>query len=977
MAHTHKTTEKYHTANGSTTSFDFPFEYYKKADVHVTIDTVAKTEGTHYDINSGGTAVVFKTSPTDYTPANNEVVRIYRDTDVNTSKATFAAGSSIRATDLNNNETQLLFSAQEKEQKIIAGDIKDGAITSAKILDGTIATADLANGAVTAAKIGTNAIDASNLAANSVGASELADDAVDTAAIANNAVTSAKIANGTILADDLANNSVTTDKIYNEAVTAAKIGPSAVTSAKIDSNAIVAAKIATDAVTETKILDSSITVNKIANDAVTIDKLADNSVDSQHYVDGSIDSAHIADNAVIATKIVNNAITNAKLDDDSVDTAELVDDAVTVAKIDNAQLTTLAGMPSGTASVLAGSTTLTSTTEELNLLDGKSVVTTVSGSSTDNQLPSAKAVNDQILSITNALGGFVAIANETVFPNANPDPSDGAGTVVSIGDAGGLAINGSGVATVSNGNVANNATITINGFPSTLNGTTLSAGQGLQVQTTSTLHTYDYHKLIPNEAGVGNIQTAIDDFNNRYQVASSTPSTQADGTALEEGDLWYDQGNDEMKVYDSTLTAFKAISSTGNYSILDLKTAGNTSQNATYPNDDFTLVTKGSTSAVNPNHAAQLIVSINGVIQEPNTGTSRPTNGFALDGSTIKFSNDIPANPSIFIAKIGATVDIGTPSANTVTNTILQNGSVSTDKIQADAINGTRIADNAVDTEHIADDAVDLTKVSNSIAASLSANDAKVTNATHTGEVTGATALTIADDVVDEANLKVSNSPTNGQYLQAQDGVSGGLTWADAGDSDKIEEGNTSVEVVDTGSDGKASFTLDGAERVRMTAGSINFAAGYPFRIGSIVGTNTVGIHIDSTGSGTNRIGTLDGNPLLIQAGNQTGGSDENMAKFIPGGATELYFDNAKKAETVTGGFTITGVCTATSYAGDGSALTGLDSTKAGGAIYENSQTISTTHTLTANTNGMSAGPIAVNSGITLTIPSGATYTVV
>ena len=34
-------------------------------------------------------------------------------------------------------------------------------------------------------------------------------------------------------------------------------------------------------------------------------------------------------------------------------------------------------------------------------------------------------------------------------------------------------------------------------------------------------------------------------------------------------------------------------------------------------------------------------------------------------------------------------------------------------------------------------------------------------NATHTGEVTGSTSLTIADNVVDEANLKVSNSPTN------------------------------------------------------------------------------------------------------------------------------------------------------------------------------------------------------------------------
>ena len=56
----------------------------------------------------------------------------------------------------------------------------------------------------------------------------------------------------------------------------------------------------------------------------------------------------------------------------------------------------------------------------------------------------------------------------------------------------------------------------------------------------------------------------------------------------------------------------------------------------------------------------------------------------------------------------------------------------------------------------------------------------QVTNATHSGEVTGATALTIADNIVDEANLKVSNSAVNGYMLTAQSGNTGGLTWAAA-----------------------------------------------------------------------------------------------------------------------------------------------------------------------------------------------------
>tara|TARA_R100000664_G_C2758298_1_gene147067 strand:+ start:1128 stop:4943 length:3816 start_codon:yes stop_codon:yes gene_type:complete len=41
----------------------------------------------------------------------------------------------------------------------------------------------------------------------------------------------------------------------------------------------------------------------------------------------------------------------------------------------------------------------------------------------------------------------------------------------------------------------------------------------------------------------------------------------------------------------------------------------------------------------------------------------------------------------------------------------------------------------------------------------------------------------------------------------------------------------------------------------------------------------------------------------------------------------DLYFNGSKKAETVTGGFTVTGTCSATAFAGDGSALTGVGGT--------------------------------------------------
>ena len=66
------------------------------------------------------------------------------------------------------------------------------------------------------------------------------------------------------------------------------------------------------------------------------------------------------------------------------------------------------------------------------------------------------------------------------------------------------------------------------------------------------------------------------------------------------------------------------------------------------------------------------------------------------------------------------------------------------------------------------------------------------------------------------------------------------------------------------------------------------------------------------------------------------------------------------------------------SFADQPAAATGGGTDK---VIYENSPTITTDYTLGTNfgatANGMSAGPVTINSGATLTIPSGSTYTVV
>jgi hypothetical protein len=45
--------------------------------------------------------------------------------------------------------------------------------------------------------------------------------------------------------------------------------------------------------------------------------------------------------------------------------------------------------------------------------------------------------------------------------------------------------------------------------------------------------------------------------------------------------------------------------------------------------------------------------------------------------------------------------------------------------------------------------------------------------------------------------------------------------------------------------------------------------------------------------------------------------------------------------------------------------------------FYENSQTVTTDYTITDGNNAMTAGPITVQSGVTVTIPAGSTWSII
>ena len=73
----------------------------------------------------------------------------------------------------------------------------------------------------------------------------------------------------------------------------------------------------------------------------------------------------------------------------------------------------------------------------------------------------------------------------------------------------------------------------------------------------------------------------------------------------------------------------------------------------------------------------------------------------------------------------------------------------------------------------IADDAIGVDQIANSINSAITANTAKVTNATHTGDVTGGAALTIAVDAVDIPMLSASGSPSSTTFLRGDNAWAG------------------------------------------------------------------------------------------------------------------------------------------------------------------------------------------------------------
>ena len=664
--------------NGSNKEYTFSFPYLKTEDVKVSLNGLTQAT-TKYTVSTSPTKITFNATSVDSTvqesdgaPKTGVAVRVYRDTEVDTAKAVYSAGSSVRAGDLNDNQDQVLYALQETQSD-------------------TVNTHRITSVAVTRDKI--------------------RDDAIDGTKIADDVINSEHYVAGSIDLEHMSANSVDSDQY----------------------------------------VDGSI----------DLIHMSANSVDSDQYVDGAVDLVHLSANSVDSSKILDGSIVNADVNASA---------AIAQSKLNIADATTSAAgyMSAADKSKLDGIEASGDVTDTTNVaaagavmnsdLDGKGEILVGDGSGDPTAL--SVGTNDHVLTADSSTATGVAWK-----------AASGGGAAITIQDE---------------GSSLSTAAETIN-----------FTGSGVTASGTGTTKTI----TISGGGGGGAVTTD-------YQYL-------------------------ELKAHDTPSGDFVAGSA------------------------DYELVTKGTNTAVSPDQAAAILISVAGVLQQPNTGTSIGSNdGFCIDGSSIHFGANLAAHPDFVIWMKGsgshvvsdnsvnesklnvsnaptnnhiltadstvtgglkwAAAASGTPEGTAILSTgesggtkflredgdgtcswhaagsgtpegtaILSTGESGTTKflrIDGDGTCSWQVPPDTNTTYSVQDGQLsqnNFTDADHTKLDGIAASANNYVHPNHSGEVTSTAdgATVIADDVVDEANLKVSNAPTDGQVLVARAGNTGGMTW--------------------------------------------------------------------------------------------------------------------------------------------------------------------------------------------------------
>lgn len=613
------TTENFYTGNTSTTTFGYSFPILQNSDLKVELDGVLKTEntsGTNNDYSISGTDVVFNSAP-----GQGVDIHIYRQTDVDSPKAVFAAGSSIRAGDLNNIVDQSLYANQEQQQKIRTADVRDDAVTTIKIKDLAVTRPKIANDAIDGTKIADDSINSEHYVADSIDTEHYAPGSVDNTALGPDCVTGAKIADdqinsehyiaGSIDHEHLANDIIDGDNIQDDVINSEHYVAGSIDHEHLSNDCVDGDNIQDNSINSEHYVDGSIDHVHLANDIIDGDNIQDDVINSEHYVAGSIDHEHLAndcvdedniqDDSIRSEHIKENEVTDSEIATGTLDNRYYTETELNAGQLDNRYYTetelnggsldtryfTESEITNGAADGRYYTETelnngqldnryFTETELTNGALDGRyyteteaeakflrqdsseTIASGVSWSNSDAHVATTAAINARIIDLIDEVGGFTAIANQTSFPATNPQGATGQSAILSIAATTATLTPSSGTITIPNGAGTGN-TVTITGAP------TIPQNFGFLVESTSTTHTYSFHRLVPiatqvntvasNITNIVNAGANVADINNFadiYQISGSAPTQRADGTSLQDGDLWFDNSNDNLRVYDGS-----------------------------------------------------------------------------------------------------------------------------------------------------------------------------------------------------------------------------------------------------------------------------------------------------------------------------------------------------------------------------------------------------------------------------------------
>ena len=287
-------------------------------------------------------------------------------------------------------------------------------------------------------------------------------------------------------------------------------------------------------------------------------------------------------------------------------------------------------------------------------------------------------------------------------------------------------------------------------------------------------------------------------------------------------------------------------------------------------------MTAGS-QAVFPGTARNLLLSLGGVIQEPDTN-------FTISGSTLTFTTAPVANTTFFAVIFGDMQSTGTPSDGTVLPaSIASSGNFSFPQL---TVTGTSsLGDDVTFTGanyNVVWDKSDnaLEFADNAVAAFGNGSDLTITHdATNTHIRNNTGTLNLRAD-----SVRLTDAVIGHVYLAATTG----------GSTDLYHDNNKKLETTSTGVTVTGGVTATG-----VTLGdnqNIQFGASNDLKIFH----NGSHSYIADLGTGDLRI---TGSAIHLQDAAQS----ENMLRSFENGAVELYYDNSKKLQTQSGGVRVFG----------------------------------------------------------------------